>query len=225
MANDRSGISRRYFFFGSLLAAAIPAGGYGSAASLTRLGYKSPNEKLNIAGIGAGGRPYQVMQDCDDENIVALADVDWSRGQQGFSKWPKAEKYKDFRQMLDKSGNDIDAVLIGTPDHTHAYCALACMQSGKHVYLEKPLTRTSSEARLLGKAAEKYPVATQMGNQGYSHDATRVAAEIFWSGEIGEVKEVHAWMRRAVWPQGMGRIAAPTPVPDTLDWDLWLGGG
>ena len=126
--------------------------------------------------------------------------------------------------MLDKSGKDIDAVLIGTPDHMHAYCAVACMQMGKHVYVEKPLTRTAGEARLLRQAAGKYAVATQMGNQGYSHDATRVACEIFWSGEIGEVREVHAWMRRAVWPQGMQKVASPTPVPETLDWDLWLGG-
>ena len=97
------------------------------------------------------------------------------------------------------------------------------MQAGKSVYVEKPLTRTPWEARLLTQAAEKYKVATQMGNQGYSHDATRVACEIFWSGEIGEVKEVHAWTGRASWPQEMTKIPAPTPVPDTLDWDLWLG--
>jgi hypothetical protein len=98
------------------------------------------------------------------------------------------------------------------------------MQMGKHVYVEKPLTRTSWEARLLTQAAEKYKVATQMGNQGYSHDATRVACEIFWSGEIGEVTEVHAWTGRPSWPQEMPKVSAPTPVPDTLDWDLWLGG-
>src|SRR6516162_8408853 len=126
--------------------------------------------------------------------------------------------------MLDKSGKDIDAVVIGTPDHMHATCALACMQLGKHVYLEKPLTRTPWEARLLTQAAEKYKVATQMGNQGYSHDATRVACEILWSGEIGEVREVHAWHGGPGWPQGMQKIPPPTPVPDTLDWDLWLGG-
>ena len=217
-------VSRRHFFFGSLLASAIPAAGYGSAASLTKLGYKSPNEKLNIAAIGAGGRPAQVLDDCEEENIVALADVDWARGKEGFERYPKAATYKDYREMLDKSGRDIDAVLIGTPDHMHATCAVAAMQLGKHVYCEKPLTRTAWEARLLAGASERYGVATQMGNQGYSHDATRVAAEIFWSGEIGEVREVHAWMRRAVWPQGMGRIAEPTAVPKTLDWDLWLGG-
>jgi Predicted dehydrogenases and related proteins len=100
---------------------------------------------------------------------------------------------------------------------------LACMQLGKHVYVEKPLTRTSGEARLLTQAAAKYNVATQMGNQGYSHDATRVACEIIWSGEIGDVREVHAWTGRASWPQEMTKIPPPSPVPDTLDWDLWLG--
>ena len=190
------------------------------------MGYKSPNEKLNIAGIGAGGQPFSDLCDAEAgvENVVALADVDWVRGERGFSNWPKAAKYKDFRQMLDKQGKDIDAVVIGTPDHMHATCALACMQLGKHVYVEKPLTRTSWEARLLAQAAEKYKVATQMGNQGYSHDATRVACEILWSGEIGEVREVHAWVGRPGWPQGMQKIPGATPVPDTLDWDLWLGG-
>ena len=217
-------LSRRHFFFGSLLAGAIPAGGFGSATSLKRLGHRSPNEKLNVASIGAGGRPLGVLGSFEEENIVALADVDWERGKAGFERYPKAKPYKDYRKMLDKSGKDIDAVLVGAPDHMHASCALAAMQEGKHVYCEKPLTRTAWEARFLKQAAEKHGIATQMGNQGYSHDATRVAAEIFWSGEIGEVREVHAWMRAAVWPQGMGRIPAPTPVPETLDWDLWLGG-
>ena len=106
----------------------------------------------------------------------------------------------------------------------HATVALAAMQRGKHVYVEKPLTRTPWEARLLTDAAAKYKVATQMGNQGYSHDATRVAAEIIWSGEIGDVTEVHSFRGRASWPQGMQTLPAPEKVPDTLDWDLWLGG-
>jgi predicted dehydrogenase len=224
MSHD--GISRRYFFFGTLLAGAVPRGGFGSTQSLKALGYKSPNEKLNIAGIGAGGRPYAdlVASEAGVENIVALTDVDFERGAQGFTRWPKAEKYRDFRQMLDKHGKHIDAVVIGTADHMHATCALACMQAGKHVYVEKPLTRTAWEARLLTQAAEKYKVATQMGNQGYSHDATRVACEILWSGEIGEVREVHAWHGGPGWPQGMQKIPPPTPVPSSLDWDLWLGG-
>jgi len=219
-------LSRRYFFFGSLLAGAVPPGGFSSVASLRRLGYKSPNEKLNLAGMGCGGQPFADLRVAASggENVVALADVDWERGAEGFKQWPQAERYKDFRRMLDRQGREIDAVVIGTPDHTHIHCALACMQLGKHVYLEKPLTRTSWEARILTRAAERYTVATQMGNQGYSHDATRVACEIIWSGEIGEVREVHAWTGVAGWPQGMQKIPAPTPVPETLDWDLWLGG-
>jgi hypothetical protein len=217
--------SRRHFFYGTLLTAAIPAGGFGSVPSLQTLGYKSPNEKLNLAAIGCGNQPFLdiVNAEADVENVVALADCDWERGQQGFVTYPKAAKYKDFRKMLEKSGKDIDAVIIGTPDHMHATCALWCMQAGKHIYVEKPLTRTSSEARLLTEAAAKYKVATQMGNQGYSHDATRVACEILWSGEIGEVREVHAWTGSTMWPQGMKNIPPPTPVPETLDWDLWLG--
>jgi hypothetical protein len=224
MSDNR--FSRRYFFYGSLLAGAVPRGGFGSTPSLKAAGYKSPNEKLNLAAIGAGGQPAADLRAAQAgvENVVALADVDWARGQESFERFPKATRYKDFRQMLDKQGKEIDAVVVGPPDHMHATCALACIEVGKHVYVEKPLTRTAWEARLLTQAAEKYKVATQMGNQGYSHDATRVACEIIWSGEIGEVNEVHAWTGRASWPQEMTRIPAPTPVPDTLDWDLWLGG-
>ena len=218
--------TRRHFFYGALFAGATPSAGFGSSPSLKALGYKSPNEKLNLAAIGAGGQPFSDLKDAWNkvENVVALADVDWKRGAPGFNLWPKAEKYKDFRQMLDHQAKSIDDVVIGTPDHMHATCALACMQLGKHVYVEKPLTRTPWEARLLTQAVGKYPVATQMGNQGYSHDATRVACEIIWSGEIGDVQEVHAWHGGPGWPQGMQTIPAPTPVPDTLDWNLWLGG-
>src|ERR1035438_9617906 len=205
---SQHGFSRRYFFYGSLLAGAIPRGGFGSTPSLKAAGYKSPNEKLNLAAIGAGGQPAADLMQAHAgvENVVALADVDWERGRESFERFPKAVKFKDFRQMLDKQGKDIDAVVVGPPDHMHTICAMACMQHGKHVYVEKPLTRLSGEARLLAQAAEKYKVATQMGNQGYSHDATRVACEIFWSGEIGEVKEVHAWTGRPSWPQEMATI-------------------
>src|SRR5262245_3883236 len=189
------------------------------------LSAKSPNEKLNVAGIGVGGQGFGDLRNIENtENIVALADVDSDRASQAFKTWDKAAKYTDFRKLLDKEAKNIDAVVIATPDHMHATAALACMQLGKHVYVEKPLTRTPWEARLLTQAAAKYKVATQMGNQGYSHDATRVACEIIWSGEIGEVREVHAWTGRASWPQEMTKIAAPSPVPNTLDWDLWLGG-
>jgi hypothetical protein len=220
MANQ---ISRRHFFFGTLLAGAIPRAGWGSVPSLKALGYSSPNEKLNIAGVGGGGQPYNDLRGCETENIVALADVDWERGQPGFQRWEKAAKYRDFRQMLDKEGKNIDAVLIGTPDHMHTYAALYCMERGKGVYVEKPLTRIASEARLLEAAARKYKVATQMGNQGYSHEATRVACEIIWAGEVGDVTEVHSFRGRPQWPQGMKTTPATTPVPSTLEWDLWLG--
>lgn len=222
--SQSSVVSRRQF----LQRTAVTAGALSTFPSLKALGYKSPNEKLNLAVIGAGGQPLTDLRQAwsnGAENVVAMCDVDWARGAAGFGMFPDAAKYKDFREMLDKSGKDIDAVIVGTPDHMHATCALACMESGKHVYVEKPLTRTAWEARLLLQAAEKYPkIATQMGNQGYSHDATRVACEIFWSGEIGEVQEVHAWTGRPSWPQGMTKIPPPTPVPETLDWDLWLGG-
>ena len=218
-----SEFSRRHFLFGTLLAGVIPRGGFGTTPSLKFLGYQSPNEKMHIAGVGAGGRAGSVLGSLSSENIVALADVDWARAAEGFTRWDKATKYKDFRQMLDKE-KGIDAVTVIIPDHMHATVALAAMERGKHVYVEKPLTRTPWEARLLADAAAKYKVATQMGNQGYSHDATRVAAEIIWSGEIGDVTEVRSFRGRASWPQGMAALPAPEKVPETLDWDLWLGG-
>src|ERR1700719_4008503 len=223
MAHD--GFSRRHFFFGTLLAGAVPSGGFGSVPSLRALGYKPFYDKLNVASIGCGGQGgVDLIDAARTENIVALCDVDETRAAANFQRFDKAPKYKDFRVMLDKEGKNIDACTIGIPDHMHATVALACMQRGKHVYVEKPLTRTPWEARLLTQAAEKYKVATQMGNQGYSHDATRVACEIFWSGEIGEVQEVHAWHGGPGWPQGMQTIPAETAVPSTLDWNLWLGG-
>ena len=216
-------ISRRHFFYGSLLAGAVPTGGFGSTASLRSMGYKSPNEKLNIASIGAGGRAASDIQGCVSENIVALADPDSKRAAETFAKHDKAPRYADFRKMLDKEARNIDAVIVATPDHMHATAALACMQLGKHVYCEKPLTRSVGEARMLTNAAAKYGVATQMGNQGYSNDGARIAAEIIWSGEIGNVTEVHAWTNRPLWPQGIDAVPKEEAVPSTLDWDVWLG--
>jgi predicted dehydrogenase len=216
-------VSRRHFFFGSLLAGAIPAAGFGSVASLKALGYKPLNEKLNLAAVGIGGRGAQNLGGCTSENIVALCDVDSRQGGPTFKRYEKAAQYADFRKMLDKEGKNIDAVVISTADHMHATVALWCMQHGKHVYVEKPLTRTPWEARLLADAAVKYKVATQMGNQGYSHEGHRTACEIIWSGEIGNITEVHACTSSPNWPQGMQTIPAEEPVPPGLDWDLWLG--
>jgi hypothetical protein len=214
--------TRRYFFYGTLLAGAVPSGGFGSSGSLPRLGYKSPNEKLNIASIGAGGQAASDIRGCASENIVALCDVDDNSASRMFQTYDKAPKYKDFRQMLDKE-KDIDAVIVAIPDFMHATAAIAAMERGKHVYVEKPLVRTVWEARKILEVANKYKVATQMGNQGYSNEGTRQAAEMIWAGEIGNVTEVHAWTDRPIWPQGLTAIPAPTPVVAGLDWDLWLG--
>ena len=216
--------SRRYFFYGSLLAGAVPAAGFGSTPSLKALGYKSVLDKLNIAGVGIGGRGASDLQPMAvSENIVALCDVNDVYAAKTFATYPKATKYKDFRKMFEAEGKNIDGVVIGTPDHGHTPIALLAMQHGKHVYCEKPLTRTVWEARLLRQAGAKYGVATQMGNQGFSHEGTRTCAEILWSGEIGSVKEVHSWTGGIYGGRPKFQGAPPQePVPAELDWDLWL---
>src|ERR1039458_6898106 len=206
-------LSRRHFFYGTLLAGVVPAGGFGSTPSLKQLGFKSPNEKLNIAAIGAGGRATANISGCAGENIVAFADTDDRSAAATYTRYPKATTYKVFRRMLDKEGGNIDAVIVTTPDHTHAVAVYAAMQRGKHVYCEKPLAHTIWEARFLADAAQKFKVATQMGNQGYSFEGERIAAEIIWSGEIGDVQEVHCWTDRPIWPQGMDKVRAEEKVP------------
>ena len=211
MKADR--ITRRHFFYGTLLAGTVPLGGYGSQPSLKALGFKSPNEKLNIASIGAGGKARSDIQGCaETENIVALCDVDEKRAEKAYQRYPTLPKYKDVRVMLDKEGNNIDAVFVMIPDHMYAVVAIHAMSRGKHVYLQKPLAHTVWECRQLLEAAEKYKVATQMGNQGYSNEGTRQCAEMIWAGEIGNVTEVHAWTNRPAWPQGLTDAPAPSPV-------------
>jgi predicted dehydrogenase len=221
---SHSGVSRRYFFYGAALAGAVPTSGFGSAPSLAFMGYKSPNEKLNIAAIGAGGKGYSDIQGCSTENIVALADPDDKRAERTFKQFPNLPKYKDFRRMFDKEAHNIDAVLVSCPDHVHASAAMWAMSRGKHVYCQKPLTRTVWEAQQLTEAAAKYKVATQMGNQGYSNDGARECCEIIWNGDIGDVTEVHAWTDRPghYWPQGPDVVPKEEPVPATLDWEAWL---
>jgi hypothetical protein len=217
-------LTRRHFFYGSLLAGAIPSAGFGSTPSLKALGYKSPNEKLNFAAIGSGGQGASNLRAASPtENVVALCDVDDRRAAPTFKQFPNARTYRDFRKMLDKESKNIDAVIVATPDHMHGMAAMWCMERNKHVYVQKPLVRTVWEARQLRDAAAKYGVATQMGNQGYSNEGTRQCAEIVWNGDIGDVTEVHAWSDRPLWPQGLTEIPKEDPIPDTLDWDLWLG--
>jgi len=212
-------ISRRSFLGG---AAAVAAFTIVPRHVLGGPGYTSPSEKLNIAGIGVGGMGKNNIANLSSENIVALCDVDEEYAAPVFNCYPKAKKYRDFRKMLEKQ-KDVDAVVIATPDHTHAVIAMAAMQMGKHVYVQKPLTYSVYEARVLTEAARKYKVATQMGNQGHSGEGIRLICEWIWDGAIGPVREVHAWTNRPIWPQGIDRPKDTPPVPDTLAWDLWLG--
>ena len=199
--------------------------------AVSGLGYIAPSDKLNIAGIGIGGMGRGVIENvAKTENIVALCDVDWDqRVERVFNTYPGARRYKDFRIMLD-SQRDIDAVIVATPDHTHAVISMEVIRRGKHVYTEKPLAHNIYEARMLTTAARKYKVATQMGNQGQASDGSRRLREIIWDGVIGPVHEVHVWTDRpnrglsdTYWPQGVGRPSAIAPVPASLDWDLFIG--
>ncbi len=185
-------------------------------------GNKPPSEKLNIAAVGIGGMGKNNIRACQSENIVALCDVDEQYAAKVFDEFPNAKKWTDFRKMLDEQ-KDIDAVIVATPDHSHAVVAMAAMRRGKHVYVQKPLTRTVWEARMLTEAARKYKIATQMGNQGHSSDEVRLICEWIQDGAIGPVREVHCWTNRPVWPQGISRPSDTPPVPSTLDWNLWVG--
>ncbi len=185
-------------------------------------GYTAPSDKLNIAGIGFGGMGGADLQDMQTENIVALCDVDWNYAAKVFARYPTAQKYRDFRVMLEKQ-KDIEAVVVGTPDHLHATVSMAAIKAGKHVYCEKPLTHTVKEARMLRDAARQAKVATQMGIQGHATESIRLLCEWIWDGAIGPVREVHAWTPHPVWPQGLDRPKETPPVPEGLDWDLWIG--
>ncbi|OHB55602.1 MAG: hypothetical protein A2173_01450 [Planctomycetes bacterium RBG_13_44_8b] len=212
-------ISRRDFMGAAATMAAftiVPRSVLGGAGNVP------PSEKLNIAGIGVGGMGGNNIKVCESENIVALCDVDDAYAAEVFQRYPNARKWRDFRKMLDEQ-KDIDAVVIATPDHAHAVIAMAAMRRGKGVYVQKPMTRTVWEARMLTEAARKYKVATQMGNQGHSDEGVRLICEWLWDGAIGDVREVHAWTNRPIWPQGINRPTDTPPVPETLDWDLWLG--
>lgn len=189
-------------------------------------GFVAPSDKLNIAGIGVGGKGTSDLAEFAKSprvNIVALCDVDDRQAKKSRESFPKASYYRDYREMLAKEKNHIDACSISTPDHTHAVATLAAMQLGKHVYTQKPLTHDIYEARILARAATKYKVVTQMGNQGASGDGVRKTMEMVNAGLIGEVTEAQAWTNRPVWPQGMASPTGKFEVPAELDWNLWLG--
>ena len=187
------------------------------------LGHKAPSDKLNIAGIGVGGMGYRNLKNMETENIVALCDVDWKyANRNSFREWQTAPQYKDYREMFENQ-KDIDAVMIATPDHSHALPALMAMRQGMHVYLQKPLTHSVFESRVLTETARKYGVATQMGNQGNSGEGIRQICEWIWAGKIGDITRVDAWTNRPIWPQGMERPKKEMHIPKTLDWDLFIG--
>ena len=192
---------------------------------ISRRNVLGANGRLNIAGIGVGGKGASDVANVDQENIVALCDVDEINAAGSFKKFPNAKRYKDFRVMLEKEGKAIDAVTVSTPDHMHAPAAITAMRLGKHVYCQKPLTHTVHEARQMAEVARQHKVATQMGHQGHSNPDTRRLVELIQAGVLGQVSEVHVWTDRpgTWWKQGVERPKEPPKAPDTLDWDLWLG--
>jgi predicted dehydrogenase len=187
-------------------------------------GYRAPSDTLNVACIGVGGMGRTDVNGVSVENIYALCDVDWRQGGDTLSSHPKAKKYRDYREMLDKDGKGIDAVTVSTPDHTHAVIAMAALKAGKHVYCQKPLARTIGEVRaLMAESARRPRQATQMGNQGHAGDGMRLIREWYDAGVLGQVREVHLWTNRPIWPQAIDRPTDMHIAPPTLSWDLWLG--
>jgi predicted dehydrogenase len=190
---------------------------------------QSPNDKLNIACCGVGGRGADAVAGLMSQNLVAFCDVDDAKAAATFKLHPEIgsdRRFKDYRVMLDKLGNQIDAVTVSTPDHMHFPIAMAALSLGKHVFVEKPLTHTISEARTLARTAREKKVATQMGNQGHAGDGCRTLKEWVDAGVLGDVTEVHSWTDRPIWPQGVNppdHTKMMPVVPSTLDWDLWLG--
>lgn len=218
--NRKSGITRRTFIFGT----GIGLAGIGLSGGNVRAKKKKPSTDVRLAGIGVGGKGWEdVNRTKREAELVAICDADWNRAGRAREYFEDVPDFQDFRRMFDKMGNDIDAVTVTTPDHTHAIIALTAMQLGIHVYVQKPLTYRIDEARILQQAARKYGVITQMGNQGHSHDGVRQLCEMIWNGDLGQVHEAHLWTNRPIWPQGVTAPAEADPVPAELNWDIWQG--
>lgn len=213
-----SPLNRRQFVKRTALAASALAFPFVSSRNIL-----GANQKLNIACIGVGGKGAVDVGYCATEDIVALCDVDETRAAGTFKKFPDSRRYMDFRRMLDKEDRHIDAVTVSTPDHLHAIQALMAMDMGKHVYCQKPLAHSIYEVRQMTRSARENKVVTQMGNQGHANSDSRRLIELIQAGVIGNVREVHVWTDRPIWPQGIERPINIVPIPPTLDWDLWLG--
>ena len=220
--NNKRKTTRRGFLAGSTAAVAtftiIPRHVLGAP------GQPSANDKLNIASVGVGGMGSHDIRQVPTENVVAICDVDANRAAAAAKPFPKAKLFADFRKMLDER-KDIDAVMVATPDHNHAVVAVAAIKAGKHVFCQKPLAHSVHEALEMAKAAKQAKVATQMGNQGQAGEGARLICEHIWAGSIGNVREVHSWSNRRpdISPRGIPRPHETPPVPDNLNWDLWLG--
>ncbi|MCA9245188.1 MAG: Gfo/Idh/MocA family oxidoreductase, partial [Phycisphaerales bacterium] len=187
--------------------------------------YTPKIERLRIAYIGTNGIGNYHLEKTRELGITCpcFCDVDTDRMGKAVEFWPGATRYQDYRKMFEREAKNFDAVMVGTPDHHHYPATLMAMKLGKHVYTQKPLTHTVWEARELAKAAQTYPVVTQMGNQGHANEGNRITYEWIRGGFIGDVLETHTWTDRPVWPQGMGAPEETNPVPPNLDWDSWIG--
>jgi predicted dehydrogenase len=222
VSKKKATVSRREFLGGAAAAAAtflvVPR------HVLAQSGTAAPGEKLNIAGIGAGGMGGgDINAVSGGNNIVALCDVDLRRAS-AIKKFPDAKVYRDFRKMFDEMEKNIDAVVVGTPDHTHAVAAMAAIKRGKHVYCEKPLAHSVGEVRALMKAAQEHNVVTQLGNQGHSTDSIRLFCEWIWDGAIGNVRQIHCGCSAVnSGIDALPRLKEQHNVPAELEWDLWLG--
>ncbi|MDP4216947.1 MAG: Gfo/Idh/MocA family oxidoreductase [Bacteroidota bacterium] len=189
-------------------------------------GFLAPSDRLVLAAIGAGGKGADDLKNfygSGKVDIAALCDVDDRQSAKSVKAYPKAKYYKDFREMLDKEHAHIDAVSVSTPDNIHAIAAMAAVQLGKHVYVQKPMTHDIYEARMLTEAVKKYKVVAQMGNQGSSMDGVRLMQEWYQAGLIGDATAIHVWTNRPVWPQGFGKPTGHSEIPPELNWNLWLG--
>jgi len=221
--NESTNKSRRNFIRNS---AAALAGFYIVPRNVLGRGFVAPSDKLIVGGIGVGGKGTSDIDNffkSGKAEIAALCDVDDRQAAPMWKKYPKAKRYKDFREMLDKEGKSLDACSVSTPDHTHAVAAMAAMQLNKHVYVQKPLTHDIYEARMLTQAAHRYKVVTQMGNQGASGDGVRQLQEWYNAGLLGDVHTVYCYTDRPIWPQGIERPKGGNAIPPELDFDLWLG--
>ncbi len=225
MSKTPKRVNRRQFLSGT--AGGVALFSIAPASILGGPNRPTPNEKIGVACIGIGGRGRASVNACKNDNIVALCDVDDGRAAGTYKDYPKAAKFKDFRKMLDAVDGQIDAVTVGTPDHTHAVAVMDALRRGKHVYCEKPLAHSIHEVRAIRKLSREKRVVTQLGNQGHSSESIRSFCEWVWDGAIGDVTEVHAscdaFPHVYCQMDKLPKLAEKHDVPNGLDYDLWLG--